>query len=111
MGGFGLKLPAPEMMAGWGLALLLVSWLLTLLQFLPAVGYLSFWAQVVGIALLAAGLITSLMRGRGAGAASSSSSGAAAGSDKMWRGEKVSYGNPYGDGFMDRIRRILRGGR
>jgi hypothetical protein len=108
LSGFSLKLPAPEMLAGWGLALLLVSWLLSLLRFIPMAGPLQFWLQALGVLLLAAGLITSLMRGRGAGGPSSGGGG-----DKMWRGERVYYGSPYGgpDGFLGRIRRILRGRR
>jgi hypothetical protein len=53
----------------------------------------------IGALLLALALITSVLRGRGA----------AGSGNKMWRGERVSYGSPYGSGFLDRIRRLLRG--
>ncbi len=31
------------------------------------------------------------------------------GGTKMWRGERVSYGNPYGEGLLARLRRFFRG--
>jgi hypothetical protein len=55
----------------------------------------------IGALLLALALITSVLRGRGAGGAG--------GGGKVWRGERVSYGSPYGESFLDRIRRLLRG--
>ena len=102
MGGISLRLPPAEMLGGWGLALLLASWLLGLLRFIPFSGLLAFWALVFGILFLTTALVTSLLRGR------------IGGGDKVWRGERVYYGSPYngaGEGFLDRIRRILRGRR
>src|ERR1700716_3655557 len=64
--GFGMRLPAAETLGGWGLALLLVSWLLSL----PIVNgvflarILSPWALMFGVLLLTLALITSLVRGR-----------------------------------------------
>ncbi|HYY88266.1 MAG TPA: hypothetical protein VFA49_05690 [Chloroflexota bacterium] len=101
LGGFNLRLPPVETMGGWGLALLLASWLLSLLRFIPFGGLLSFWALVFGIALLTAALVLSLLRGRGV----------MGGREKVWRGERVYYGSPYSDGFLSRLRRILRGRR
>lgn len=98
-GGFSLHLPPAETLGGWGLALLLVSWLMTL----PIIREVSLALVLypivlaLGVLLLAAALITSLLRGRtGAGS-------------KTWRGERVSYGNPYRGGFLNRLRRIFRG--
>ncbi|HEV7665484.1 MAG TPA: hypothetical protein VGQ62_18275 [Chloroflexota bacterium] len=106
-GGFSVRLPAAETLGGWGLALLLVSWLLTL----PIVNgvflarILSPWALMFGVLLLTLALITSLVRGRGGPA----SGGGGGGGGKMWRGERVSYGNPYGQGLLSRLRRMFRG--
>ena len=64
-GGVHLKLPPPETLGGWGLALLLISWLLTL----PIVSgvllgrMLQPWALMLGVLLLTVALISSLMRG------------------------------------------------
>jgi hypothetical protein len=52
-------------------------------------------------------ILSSVMRGRNGG--SSSNAGGASGGNKMWRGEQVSYGSPYGESFLNRIRRMLRG--
>ncbi len=95
-GGVSLRLPAVEVMAGWGLALLLLSWLIGLLRISPLLG---FWAQVIGVALLVVAIVVSVTRGRGGGGG---------GGDKMWRGERISYGSPYGGGFLDRLRRLFR---
>src|ERR671932_907798 len=97
--GFSLRLPPVETLGGWGLALLLASWLLSLLRFIPFSGLLSFWSLVFGIAFLTLALVLSLLRGRGIGG----------GGEKVWRGERVYYGSPYGDGLLSRLRRILRG--
>src|SRR5438270_1639804 len=94
MGGFSLRLPPPETLGGWGLALLLISWVMGLLLHGGPVLFglpLSQWILAVGAVLLALALITSVWRGRGG--------------NKTWRGERVSYGNPYGEGFINRIRR------
>jgi hypothetical protein len=55
---------------------------------------------IMGVLMLVLALITSLMRGR---------SGGPSGGTKMWRGERVSYGNPYGEGLLARLRRFFRG--
>ena len=101
LSGISLRLPAIEVMAGWGLALLLVSWLLSLPLFRGSLlGYAQVWTQAIGIALLALAIIISVVRGRSGGS-----------SDRMWRGERVAYGSPYGgaESFLDRLRRMLRG--
>ena len=101
-GGFAIRLPNAETLGGWGLALLLIGWLMTL----PIVNgvllakLLSQPILVVGIVLLVLALISSLMRGRSGGAGSSG---------KMWRGERIAYGNPYGEGLLARLRRMFRG--
>jgi hypothetical protein len=102
MGGFNLRLPPPETLGGSGLALLLISWLLTLpivsgvllarLLYQPVL--------IVGVLLLVLALITSLMRGR---------AGGVGGGNKMWRGERITYGSPYGEGLLNRLRRMFRG--
>jgi hypothetical protein len=98
-----LHLPPVEALGGLGLALLLVSWLLSLPMFrgIPYVGFLQLWTQAIGIALLALAIIVTVVRGRGG-------SGAGSGGDRMWRGERVAYGSPYGEGFLDRLRRMFR---
>jgi hypothetical protein len=106
--GFSLRLPPPETLGGWGLAFLLISWLLTL----PIVNgvllgrLLQPWILMLGVLLLTAALITSLMRGRGGGGAAS---GGGFGGGKMWRGERIAYGSPYGEGLLGRLRRMFRG--
>lgn len=107
--GLGISLPPPENLAGWGLVLLLLAWLLQIAGGFLSLGvvghYLTFAAEVVGIGLLALGIALSLLRGR-------SGSGGAGGSggSRMWRGERVSYGNPYGDNaIVRRIKEIFRG--
>jgi hypothetical protein len=107
LGGFSLRLPAPEALGGWGLALLFISMVISLLlrggPVLFGVG-LSQLVLAVGAMLLALALITSVLRGRGASAAGSGSGGG-----KMWRGERLSYGSPYGETLLDRLRRLFRG--
>jgi hypothetical protein len=108
-GGFSLKLPPPETLGGWGLAFLLISWLLTL----PIVSgvmlgrLLQPWVLMLGVLLLTLALITSLIRGRTGGASSSSNIGTGGG--KMWRGERIAYGSPYGESLLSRLRRMFRG--
>jgi len=101
-GGFSVRLPAAETMGGWGLALLLISWLLTLpiVNLIPFSRLLQPLALMVGILLLTVALIASLMRGRGGGGG---------GGNKMWRGESIRYGSPYGQSFLSRLRRMFRG--
>lgn len=101
VGGISLRLPAAETLGGWGLALLLVSWLLSLpiVRGVLLAQLLSPYVLALGVLLLVLALVTSLVRGRtGAG-----------GGSKIWRGERVSYGNPYGGGLLNRLRRLLRG--
>ena len=104
VGGFSLRLPSPEALGGWGLALLFLSMVISVLLrggpllFGTPLGQ---WVLAIGALLLALALITSVLRGRGAGGAG--------GGGKVWRGERVSYGSPYGESFLDRIRRLLRG--
>jgi hypothetical protein len=104
-GGVAPRLPPPETLGGWGLALLLVSWLLTL----PIVNgvFLSRILQQpvlgLGILLLTLALVTSLLRGR--------AGGGGLGGNKMWRGERISYASPYGENLLNRLRRMFRGRR
>jgi hypothetical protein len=101
LSGFNLRLPPAETMGGWGLALLLISWLLTL----PIINtfffsrYVQLVALAFGILLLTVALISSLLRGRGG----------PGGGNKMWRGERVAYGSPYGETLLNRLRRMFRG--
>jgi hypothetical protein len=95
---FNLRLPPPEVLGGWGLALLLISWLLTFLNSMPLVRLVQPWVLMLGILLLTAGLISSLVRGKGS----------ASGSGRMWRGERISYGSPYGESWLSRLRRMFR---
>jgi hypothetical protein len=105
-GGMNLRLPPAETLGGWALALLLISWLLTL----PIVSgvllarLLQPWALMLGVLLLTVALVSSLMRGRRGGGG-----GGGLGGGKMWRGERISYGNPYGEGLLNRLRRLFRG--
>jgi hypothetical protein len=101
-GGLSLRLPSPETLGGWGLALLLISWLMTLpiVSGVPLARVLYQPVLIMGVLMLVLALITSLMRGR---------SGGPSGGTKMWRGERVSYGNPYGEGLLARLRRFFRG--
>ena len=94
---FNLRLPPPETLGGWGLALLLISWLLTFLS-MPLIRVVQPWVLMIGILLLTAGLISSLVRGKGT-----------SGSGRMWRGERISYGSPYGESWLNRLRRMFRG--
>jgi hypothetical protein len=99
-GGFHLGLPPAETLGGWAMALLLIGWLLTL-PIVNGVFLARALAQpvfVVGIILLVLAIVTSLSRGRGGG-----------GSGKVWRGERIAYGNPYGPGWLSRLRRFFRG--
>ena len=97
--GFHLKLPAAEVLGGWAMALLLISWLMTLPivngVFLARV--LSQPVLVIGIVLLVLAIVSSLMRGR------------AGGGQRMWRGERVAYGNPYAESWLSKLRRMFRG--
>ena len=99
VGGFSLRLPPPEQLGGWGLALLLVSWLMTFLSGIVIFRIVQPWVLALGILLLTLGLVASLLRGRGIGGVG----------QRMWRGERISYGSPYGEGFLARLRRFFRG--
>ncbi len=94
--GFDLRLPSVEVMAGWGLGLLMLSFLGTLLLGRSQFAIVFFWAQAIGLGLLGLAIILNVTR-RGGG-----------GGTKTWRGEPVSYGSPYGDGLMSRLRRMFR---
>jgi hypothetical protein len=100
LAGFSLRLPPAETFGGWGLALLLISWLLTL-PFLnmPLIRVLQPWVLMLGILLLTAGLVSSLVRGKGS----------ATGGGRMWRGERIAYGSPYSESWLNRLRRMFRG--
>jgi hypothetical protein len=98
--GFHLRLPAPEVLGGWAMALLLISWLMTL-PIVNGVFLARMLAQpvlVIGIVLLVLAIVSSLMRGRAGG-----------GGGRMWRGERVAYGNPYGESWLSKLRRMFRG--
>ncbi len=97
--GFNLRLPPAETLGGWGLALLLISWLLTL----PLVNTIfprpvQTVVLMLGVLMLTVALISSLVRGRGG-----------RGGNKMWRGEQIAYGSPYGENLLSRLRRMFRG--
>lgn len=100
-GGFQPRLPAAEVLGGWAMALLLVGWLLSLPLFpalrLPGGWPLSLLFTALGIILLVLAIIKSLMRGRGGGG------------NRMWRGERVTYGSPYGESWLAKLRRVFRG--
>ena len=102
--GWSLHMPRAETLAAWGLALMLLSWLLSLLGGFGFLRLAAFSFQVIGVALLAAGLIVSLTRGR---------VGWGGGGEKVWRGERISYGSPYGGGsnLFQRLLRLFRGRR
>ena len=106
LGGFSLRLPPAETLGGWGLALLLISWVLSLLfraGLVVAGVNVSQIMLALGALLLALALITSVVRGRAGGG------GGGGGGSRMWRGERISYGSPYGESWLSRIRRIFRG--
>ncbi|MCA1645551.1 MAG: hypothetical protein LC797_08835 [Chloroflexi bacterium] len=101
--GFAPKLPSPEVLGGWGLAFLLISWLFSL-PFINGIvlsRLLQPWTLILGVTLLTLALISSLLRGRG--------SAGTGGSGRMWRGERITYGSPYGESWLTRLRRMFRG--
>jgi hypothetical protein len=103
LGGFSLRLPPAETLGGWGLALLLISWVLSLLfraGLVVAGVNVSQIILALGAGLLALALIVSVVRGR---------AGGGGGGARVWRGERIAYGSPYGEGWLRRIRRIFRG--
>jgi hypothetical protein len=101
LSGIHIGLPPAEVLGGWAMALLLIGWLMTL-PIISGVLLAHVLAQpvfVVGIVLLVLAIVSSLTRGR-------RSNGAG-----MWRGERVSYGSPYGESWLGKIRRMFRGDR
>src|SRR3977135_3262535 len=66
-GSFAPKLPNAETLGGWGLAMLLISWLFSLpfISSVPGVRLLQPWTLIFGVLLLTLALISSLVRGRG----------------------------------------------
>ena len=97
MGGLDLHLPPAETLGGLGLAFLMLAWFLSL-PLVPGqiVAVIFPWVAGAGILLLVLAIFSSIMRGRNGG-------------NKTWRGERVSYGNPYGESFLQRLKRIFRG--
>ena len=103
-GGFNLRLPPAETLGGWAMALLLIGWLMTL-PIVNGVLLARVLAQpvlIIGIILLVMAIISSLLRGRAGG-------NGFGGGTKMWRGERISYGTPYGESWLSRLRRMFRG--
>jgi len=102
--GIHIGLPPAEVLGGWAMALLLIGWLLTLpiVNGMLIARVLVQPVFVIGIVLLVLAIVSSLMRGRSRGG------GAASG---MWRGERVSYGSPYGQSWLGKLRRMFRGDR
>jgi hypothetical protein len=102
-GGVQFRLPAAEVLGGWAMALLLVGWLLSLPLFpalrLPGGLPLSICVTAIGIVLLVLAIVKSLMRGRSG----------SPGGNRMWRGERLAYGSPYGERWLDKLRRVFRG--
>jgi hypothetical protein len=100
LGGFNVSLPRVETLAGLGLALMLASMLMSLLGFSGIFGLVAFYCQVVGLFLLFLAIVLSVTGRKGGGRLG--------GEGKMWRGERIAYGNPYGDNSLVRgIRRFF----
>jgi hypothetical protein len=100
MDGLPLRLPSAETLGGLGLVFLMLSWLLSIfsIRFMEP---LRPWILAAGIIFLVLAIITSLLRGR--------AGGSVGGGNRMWRGERISYGSPYGESFLSRLKRIFRG--
>jgi hypothetical protein len=101
--GIHIGLPPAETLGGWAMALLLIGWLMTL-PIVNGVLLARVLAQpvfVLGIVLLVLAIVSSLTRGRSGGG----------GAGRMWRGERVSYGSPYSESLIGKLRRMFRGGR
>jgi hypothetical protein len=98
MGGFNPRLPSAEQMGGIGLALLLLAMVLSIFGFGP-LRLLQPIVLGLGLLLLVLAILASVFRGRGGGG----------GGSRVWRGEQIAYGSPYGEGILSRLRRILRG--
>ena len=97
---FHVKLPSPEVLGGWAMAMLLAAWLCSLLPGPLLVKQLSQPVLIIGVALLVLALVTSMLRGR---------SGGSYGGGKVWRGEHIAYASPYGESWLDKLRRVFRG--
>jgi hypothetical protein len=110
IGRLNLRLPPAETLGGWGLALLLISWLLTLpiINGIQLSRILQPWVLALGVVLLTAALISSLVRGRSGGSGSGGVPGGGGGG-RLWRGERIAYGSPYGESWLSRLRRMFRG--
>jgi hypothetical protein len=98
MSGLSPRLPSAEQMGGIGLALLLLAMVLSIFGFGP-LRLLQPIVLGLGLLLLVLAILASVFRGRGGGG----------GGNKVWRGEQIAYGSPYGEGILSRLRRILRG--
>jgi hypothetical protein len=102
IGGINLRLPSAETMGGVGLALMLLGMVIGIFGFGP-LRMLQPIVTGLGLLLLVLAILASVFRGRAGGGSSGG------GGSKMWRGEQISYGSPYGDGILNRLRRMLRG--
>jgi hypothetical protein len=103
LGGFSVRLPSAETMGAIGMALLLAAMVISIFGFGP-VRVMQPYIAGIGLLFLVLAILASVFRGRGGGGA-----GVGGGGTKMWRGEQISYGSPYGEGFLSRLRRMLRG--
>jgi hypothetical protein len=101
VGGLHFRLPPAETLGGWAMALLLMGWLMTLpiVSGVPLARVLAQPVFVLGIILLVLAILSSLTRGRSGGG----------GGSRMWRGEHISYGSPYGESWRAKLRRMFRG--
>jgi hypothetical protein len=79
----------------------MLSWFLTLgLIRGGLISAIQPWVAGIGIIFLVLAILQSVLKGRG---------GSSGGGSKMWRGERISYASPYGEGILRRLRRILGG--
>jgi hypothetical protein len=105
VGGLSLRLPSAETLGGLGLAFLMLAWFFSLgLLNLRIITLIEPWIAGIGILLLVAAILSSISRSRGGGG-----SNGGGGGSKTWRGERIAYGNPYGESFLTRLRRMFRG--
>jgi len=102
VGGLSLHLPSAETLGGLGLAFLMLAWFFSLgLLNLRIITLIEPWIAGIGILLLVMAILSSVMRGR--------SGNSGGGGAKTWRGERVAYGNPYGESFLQRLKRMFGG--